>query len=160
MDLLSYADIVFGNANEYEALAKLFPISYENVNEIPYHLNTLTEVVPDAERKKGTTWITKNTCFVMTQGGCSPPICVYGRNEAVSCNVTNVKVMDTTGAGDGLVAGFIAGVLSGQTPQTCLDWGCKVAEEVIQQLGATLPNDLPSNFLKMETGGNGPAIFR
>lgn len=36
----------------------------------------------------------------------------------------NVRVMDTTGAGDAFDAGFIDGLLSGLAPQGCLELGC------------------------------------
>lgn len=56
-------------------------------------------------------------------------------------------IIDTTGAGDALVAGFLAGVLAHRDPKSCLELGCKVASYMITRLGITLPNSVPSDLL-------------
>lgn len=55
--------------------------------------------------------------------------------------------MDTTGAGDALVAGFLAGVLAHWDPKSCLELGCKVASYMITRLGVTLPSSIPPDLL-------------
>ncbi|XP_014212569.1 adenosine kinase-like [Copidosoma floridanum] len=150
LDFIAYSNIVFGNVGEYQALAARYPIEYDRPTDIPFHLNTMAAVGRDWEHKCGRSWLSRSSCFVLSQGGNGPAICVYGENNFVEYKIpTNITVKDTTGAGDALVAGFLAGVLAGQEPQTCLNWGCKVAEEVIQKLGATLPDDLPDDFLPL-----------
>ena len=56
-------------------------------------------------------------------------------------------IVDTTGAGDALVAGFLAGVLAHWDPKSCLELGCKIASCMITRFGVTLPSDMPPDFL-------------
>ena len=48
-----------------------------------------------------------------------------------------VPVVDTTGAGDNLVAGFIDGLLDGLSFRACCEAGIRTAAESVQHLGAT-----------------------
>jgi sugar/nucleoside kinase (ribokinase family) len=47
------------------------------------------------------------------------------------------EVVDTTGAGDAFVAGFLAGVLRGRDPAACARLACAVAALNIRKVGAT-----------------------
>lgn len=57
-------------------------------------------------------------------------------------------MIDATGAGDALVAGFLAGILAQGDPQGCLEIGCKVASMMVTRLGVTLPTSVPDNIFK------------
>ena len=48
-----------------------------------------------------------------------------------------VPVVDTTGAGDNLVAGFIDALLKGQSFRDCCEAGIRTAADSVQHLGAT-----------------------
>lgn len=48
-------------------------------------------------------------------------------------------IVDTTGAGDGFNAGYLAARLSGQTPQSAVATGQRFAAQVIRHFGARLP---------------------
>jgi len=65
-------------------------------------------------------------CFVLPEAG--PGFAV----EAYS-----TRVVDTTGAGDSFVAGFLAGLLRGWQPRRCAHLACAVAALNIRQVGAT-----------------------
>lgn len=56
-------------------------------------------------------------------------------------------IVDTTGAGDALVAGFLAGVLAHWDPKSCLETGCKIASYMITRFGVTLPSSVPPDLL-------------
>ncbi len=45
------------------------------------------------------------------------------------------QLVDPTGAGDAFTAGFLAGVLRGDSPQTAVQWGVTLASFVIEALG-------------------------
>lgn len=61
--------------------------------------------------------------------------------------VPETPVVDTTGAGDALVAGFLAGVLAHWDPKSCLESGCRVASYITTCVGVTLPSSVPADLL-------------
>ncbi len=56
--------------------------------------------------------------------------------ERVRLPAIPVRVVDTTGAGDALSAGFLAGRLSGAPPDRALQRGLELAARVVEQVGA------------------------
>lgn len=68
---------------------------------------------------------------------CGKEGCIYksayeeGRIQAYS----NVKVIDTTGAGDSFVAGFIHGLSKGLSLQDSCRYGCAVSSVVVEHMG-------------------------
>ena len=48
-----------------------------------------------------------------------------------------VPVVDTTGAGDNLVAGFMDALLRGENFRSCCEAGIRTAAASVQHLGAT-----------------------
>ncbi|MEY4750532.1 MAG: hypothetical protein RIQ60_2746 [Pseudomonadota bacterium] len=61
---------------------------------------------------------------------------LFEDGAVVECPAFNVPVVDTTGAGDNFVAGFIHGLVSGQSPAQALHTGSAVAALSIQAVGA------------------------
>ncbi len=51
------------------------------------------------------------------------------------------NVVDTTGAGDLWAAGFLYGWLNGRTPAECGRFGSRLGAEVVQVMGASIPDD-------------------
>lgn len=64
---------------------------------------------------------------------------VYGDIQGVEYRVPTMagKVVDTTGAGDSFMAGFMAGLHDGLAPDECLKLGCAASAISIQKVGAT-----------------------
>ena len=60
--------------------------------------------------------------------------------EEIRVKARNVPVKDTTGAGDAFNAGFIAGLLEGESLRACCERGNHTASLVIQQYGARIQN--------------------
>ena len=61
----------------------------------------------------------------------------YDGTDGIHCDaVTNVTVVDTTGAGDAFNGGFLAGILEKKEMKECLEMGTKVATACIQVKGA------------------------
>jgi nucleoside kinase len=60
------------------------------------------------------------------------------------------RVVDTTGAGDAFTAGFLGGILRGETPEVAVRWGATLASFVIEALGCQtnlpLPQALQTRF--------------
>lgn len=58
----------------------------------------------------------------------------------------DIKVVDTTSAGDSFNAGYLCGRLSGQTESVSATWGHKLAAKVIQYQGAFIPRGDLTDF--------------
>jgi sugar/nucleoside kinase (ribokinase family) len=65
-------------------------------------------------------------CYVRPSGG-----------QGVRVKAFPARVVDTTGAGDSFVAGFLTGVLRGWEPPACATFACAVAAINIGAVGAT-----------------------
>ncbi|XP_076179152.1 uncharacterized protein LOC143152669 isoform X3 [Ptiloglossa arizonensis] len=148
-EMVGHANIIFGNAREMEALAQSLNIRYDNVIDIPFLLNSLKRITVNASSIINEDWLRHGGIFVMTQGESAPAITVWGKGQSVQVQPIKPKapVVDTTGAGDSLVAGFLAGVLVEWKPQRCLEYGCKVASFMVTRLGVTLPAKVPGDLV-------------
>ena len=60
---------------------------------------------------------------------------LYSQDGEINVDAVSTTVEDTTGAGDGFTAGFLAGFLKDHDPQTCLQMGVTVASFVLEQIG-------------------------
>lgn len=58
------------------------------------------------------------------------------RDEALSCGCYKVPVVDTTGAGDAFVSGFLSARERGFSPEQCMEFATACSAQVIQQVGA------------------------
>ncbi|MGC9450098.1 MAG: PfkB family carbohydrate kinase, partial [Oceanipulchritudo sp.] len=62
--------------------------------------------------------------------------------EVIHCPaLPGIKAVDTTGAGDYWAAGFLAGWLHGKPLETCAAWGARLGAEIVQVIGAELPDE-------------------
>ncbi|XP_044263209.1 adenosine kinase-like isoform X2 [Tribolium madens] len=88
---------------------------------------------------------------VVVTDGANSVICVGdGGKTFVEIEVPPIKseeIVDTTGAGDAFVAGFLSGYLCKKPLKTCCELGNYAAEEIIKRRGCTIPEDAPTfNF--------------
>nr|XP_003705832.1 PREDICTED: adenosine kinase [Megachile rotundata]XP_012146744.1 PREDICTED: adenosine kinase [Megachile rotundata]XP_012146745.1 PREDICTED: adenosine kinase [Megachile rotundata] len=148
-EMVGHANIVFGNSREMEALAQALNIAYDDVADIPFLLNSLKKIAVNAYSIYKNWW-SHGGVFVMTQGDSAPAIAVWGTGYSVQVEPVKPKVpvVDTTGAGDSLVAGFLAGVLANWDPKDCLEYGCKVASFMVTRLGVILPPNVPPDLIQ------------
>lgn len=59
----------------------------------------------------------------------------------------DIRPVDTTGAGDYWAAGFLAGWLRGMPLHTCAKWGARLGAEIVQVIGAELPEEAWTRIL-------------
>ena len=80
--------------------------------------------------------------MVITQG--ADPVIVVQNGEVTLYDVTKLaadKIVDTKGAGDTFVGGFLAQLALGKSIKDCVKVGILAATEIIQQSGCTGPTD-------------------
>ena len=113
LDYLKHVDVVVGNLEEVEVLLKDVDIldfgKKHNIN-----------------------------LFVVTDG--SNPVDLYGikNEETVPVDAQEVEVVDTTGAGDQFLAGFVYGYSHNKSLIESVELGVKLASLVIQKQGARI----------------------
>ena len=75
----------------------------------------------------------RNVIIKMGEKGCL----VYGQKEHFSMPAYTVPAVDSTGAGDNFVAGFLSGLLQGDSLRECCEKGTACAAISVQAVGAT-----------------------
>ena len=72
--------------------------------------------------------------------GCEDTVVVDSDGIVMGFPVTKVeKLVDTNGAGDAFVAGFLSQLLLGKTLEECVNAGHWSAGVIIQRMGCTFP---------------------
>ncbi|KFB49236.1 AGAP010137-PA-like protein [Anopheles sinensis] len=136
--LVENADLVFGNLAEFIALAEIYKCS--DVDE-------LARLLIKQYRKQNRSKI------LIATDGCRSVRFYHGAGSKFSAESFPVPiipantVVDTTGAGDSFVAGFLYKFMNDESPTLveCIRYGCKVAGKVIRQVGCNLPSNVPSS---------------
>lgn len=118
------ADLLFGNRREFEALLPI--LKAPNFDDI---FNKLAK---------------KDKVIVITDG--PEAVICWQEGQIHRYSVSSLEesqVIDTTGAGDAFVAGFLAGYLLKRTSLSCTELGCYAAQEMIKRTGCSLPPHTP-----------------
>eukprot|EP00835_Amoeboradix_gromovi_P000150 NODE_5_length_49639_cov_0.484336.p12 type:complete len:342 gc:universal NODE_5_length_49639_cov_0.484336:34459-33434(-) len=131
-DLLEYADYVFGNETEARALAKSF--GFVEDNDVP-QIAKLIQKLPKKTNRYRTVVITQGSDDVVV-------VDVHGiktfKVEPINANL----IVDTNGAGDAFVGGFLSQLVLDRNTEKCVQAGNYLAKEVIQQSGCIYPMNL------------------
>ncbi|KAI8921212.1 Ribokinase-like protein [Powellomyces hirtus] len=129
--LLPYVDIVFGNEAEAAAYAEAHKWGAISVKEVAKKIAALPKINTKRPR-----------IVVFTQGG-EPTILVKEDHiqEFPIIAIPKENIVDTNGAGDAFVAGFMAQYVQGKDLETALSCGNYVANIVIQRSGPTYPRE-------------------
>lgn len=131
MWLAKKSDIVFGNRDEFEELASISDFG------------TMDDLITDLLNDYHST--NKHKIIVVTDG--ANPVYWHKGNsssgiESDSVEVPKVdplEIIDTTGAGDSFVAGFINALMDGKSTRECIEVGCEISAKVIKVIGCNLP---------------------
>ena len=130
LSVIPYVDILFGNESEAAAFASLQKWSDTSVRDIAVKISKL-----EKSTSKGLT-------VVITQGE-DNIIVVTKKGEVVQefkpTRLDASQIVDTNGAGDAFVGGFLSQLVLGKGLDTCVAAGTYAATEVIQLSGATFP---------------------
>jgi adenosine kinase len=128
--LVEKSDIVFGNRDEFEELARV-----NECESLDHLLAELFSKYPRSHREK---------IIVITDG---PNDVVYYKGDALKIvkavikvpEVNQEEILDTTGAGDSFVAGFLYELFRNKDVQDCMKFGIKISSQVIKTIGCNLP---------------------
>lgn len=127
-DTLPLVDFLFGNETEARAYAEVAGWETEDVSFIATRLS----LVPSLKDKKRTVVITQ---------GCDPTvIAVNGHvKEYPVIKLEKSQLVDTNGAGDSYVGGFLAALSKGLPMAECCKAGAHAASIIVQHSGCTFP---------------------
>lgn len=126
--LMPNVDFLFGNETEAATFAKVAGWSETDLPTIAKKLQAL----PKEGDKKRTVVITQ---------GCKPTIvCVDGEiAEYPILELKPSKLVDTNGAGDAYVGGFLSGLVQDKDIHYCCQAGAYAASVIVQRSGCTFP---------------------
>jgi len=140
MQLLPYVDILFGNELEAESFAEAHQLPSKDLKAVALRLARL----PKENGKRG-------RLVVFTQGAKPTIVIQEGRVlEFPVVPISEKDIVDTNGAGDAFVGGFLAQMVQGGALEDCIRSGNYAANYIIQQSGCQLP-DKP-NFSRDSVG--------
>lgn len=126
------ADVVFGNRDEFEELASIN--GFQTMDEL---IADLIEKYNDASKQK----------IIIVTDGANPVYFHQGNASGIESGmvevpqVNAVEIIDTTGAGDSFVAGFIYAMIEKKPTRECIEVGCDISAKVIKVIGCNLPNE-------------------
>jgi len=126
---LEYADFLFGNEGEAAAYAKKNGIPEDDLKEVAL------KIAASPKKNKS-----RPRTVVFTQGSKSTLVCVDGKvTEYAVDPLEKSKLVDTNGAGDAFVGGYLSQLSQGKDTEECVKAGHYAARYIIQQSGTTLP---------------------
>jgi len=130
MDLMPYVDILFGNETEALAFAKSQKWQIDNLAEIA---KMIANEIPSQSSKR----------MVVLTCGSEPAIVARTGSKSIEefpiKRLSPDQIVDTNGAGDAFVGGFLAQYVQGRDLNSCMKCGVWAASEIIQRSGCTFP---------------------
>lgn len=131
--VLPYIDILFGNESEAATFAKENNLGTEDIKEIA---NKIAEM-PKANQSR-------KRMVVFTQGDLPIIVCQDGRILEFSVPpLLPSEMVDTNGAGDAFVGGFLANLAKGNPIEDSVELGKRAAKMIIGRSGCTFPAEVP-----------------
>ncbi|XP_050591943.1 uncharacterized protein LOC126923004 isoform X1 [Bombus affinis] len=127
LEALPYVDILFGNEAEADTFAKANDFKTTDRKEIALKLSQMEKLNKKRQR-----------IVIITQG--PDNILVVKDNiiiEIPATRLPNDKVVDTNGAGDAFVGGFLAQLVQGKSIEVCIKCGIWAATQIVQRSGCT-----------------------
>jgi len=128
VDTMPLIDFLFGNETEAQTWAEEAGWETKDVAFIATRLS----LVPTKKARKRT--------VVITQGTEPTIVCINGNvTEYPITSLPKEKLVDTNGAGDAYVGGFLAALSKGQSIAKCCEAGAYSASIIVQHSGCTYP---------------------
>ncbi|CAJ0767579.1 8245_t:CDS:2, partial [Entrophospora sp. SA101] len=132
-DLAPYWDLLFSNEAEAEAFAKSEGWEETDIKEIALKIAKLPKVNTKRQR-----------IVIITQGS-SPTILAYQNEDRVHefkvNTIADDEIVDTNGAGDAFVGGFLSQFIEGKSVEESIEAGHWLAKLNLKQIGPSLPKE-------------------
>lgn len=131
--MIEYADYVFCNEDEAKVFAEVNKVEYTTFADIAIAIQKMKKVNSSRPR-----------VAIITQGK-EPIIVATQRGEETIAEEYQVpalareQVIDTNGAGDSFVGGFLSQIVQGKDIPTAVRAGIYLSSQVIQRDGCTFP---------------------
>ncbi len=133
LSVLPYVDILFGNESEGAALADALKLGTTDLKEIAKKLAAFPKENKNRDR-----------VVILTQGSDPVLLCENGNvTESSIIPIPEEDILDTNGAGDAWVGGFLSQLVLGKTVGECLRGGHYAANVIIKRSGCTFPAQPP-----------------
>lgn len=135
MDSSVYWDVIFGNEDEMAEFSKANNFGTDDLKEIALKAAALP--------KKNTG---RSRMVVITHGGEPTIIVKDGQvSEYPVIPIEKKDIVDTNGAGDAFVGGFLSQLVQGKSVDDCVKGGNWAANLIIQRSGCTYPDKCTFN---------------
>ena len=129
--VLPYADLVFGNESEAAAYAEANGFKDAPVEEVARRIAALPKASGTHQR-----------VVCITQGATATVVATGGKVTKYPVPPVPVeKIVDSNGAGDSFVGGFLAKFVAGESMSECVRAGHWAASVVICRSGCTFPTE-------------------
>ena len=138
MATMPYIDILFGNEAESEALSTTLGYETKDLKEIALKVAETPKVNKSRQR-----------VVVFTQGPGPVLLCQNGTvTEFPILPIAEKDIVDTNGAGDAWVGGFLSQMVHGASLEECIRGGNYTANVIIKRSGCTFPDKPEFTTLK------------
>jgi len=159
LKILPFVDIIFGNRSEFDVFINTVEAKLASSSSVIKNLRAMItgEGVENLDVK------IENICespvrskpkslIVVVTEGCQPVQCysIGERLKTISVPVPELDtelIKDTIGAGDSFISGFIFVFIRKGSLKACIEYAIWTAQKMIQQVGATLPDQAPEKHL-------------
>lgn len=133
MEVMPYIDILFGNESEALTFSKEQNFGTENLKEIGFKMLQLPKL--NEKRKR---------VVILTQG--HHPVMLFENDTMREFKVKELKeseIIDTNGAGDAFVGGFLSQLVQKKSYDDCINVGICAARAIIQRSGCSCGGEFP-----------------
>mmetsp|Transcript_23949 Transcript_23949/g.75313 ORF Transcript_23949/g.75313 Transcript_23949/m.75313 type:complete len:354 (-) Transcript_23949:74-1135(-) len=140
-ELLPQVDILFGNETEAQTWAETEGWETKDVPFIATRLSLIPSSKPSRKRDAAGGALPRKRVVVITQGADPTIVAVNGHvTQHPVLKIPKEKLVDTNGAGDAFVGGFLAALSKGLPMDACCKAGAYSASVVVQNSGCTYPD--------------------
>ncbi|XP_034049450.1 adenosine kinase b isoform X1 [Thalassophryne amazonica] len=129
MKVMPYVDILFGNETEAATFAKQLSFETDDIGEIAKKARNLPKENTERQRVVVFTQGKEDTYATVGERAIAFPVVDIDQNE----------IVDTNGAGDAFVGGFLSALVQEQSLEECIRAGHYSANVIIQRVGCTFP---------------------